>query len=222
MLVPMRRLLAVVCATVFADTMLFSTIVPLVPTLSDTYDLTTFRAGLLVASYGAGAVIAGIPSGMFASRIGPKRTVVLGLVVLAVSTLAFSLGESAIALGTARFAQGVASAITWCGALAWVTLATPSDQRGKTVGTVFSVAVLGLIVGPAIGAVADLTSLRATFVSIAGLTVVVILHVMVHPGVGPMRAHFGFEICFDAGTYIIVSGEHRERNVFGVSEIGVG
>jgi len=187
MLVPMRRLLAVVCATVFADAMLFSTIVPLVPTLSDTYDLSTFGAGVLVASYGAGAVIAGIPSGMFASRIGPKRTVVLGLIFLAFSTFAFSLGESAVALGTARFAQGVASAITWCGALAWLTLATPRDQRGKAVGTVFSVAVLGLIVGPAIGAVADLTSLRATFVAIAGVTVVVALFAASCPPGPPER-----------------------------------
>lgn len=173
MLEPMRRLLAVVSITVFADAMLFSAIVPLVPVLSDTYGLSKLGAGLLVAAYGAGALIAGIPSGMFASRIGPKSTVVVGLAVLAVSTLAFSLGESTVMLGAARFAQGVASAITWCGALAWLTLATPRDQRGKAVGTIFSIAVLGFIVGPAIGALAELTSLRATFLTIAGLTVLV-------------------------------------------------
>jgi MFS family permease len=171
----MRRLLAVVSVTVFADGMLFSAIVPLVPVLSDTYDLSKSGAGVLVAAYGAGAVIAGIPSGVFASRIGPKRTVVVGLLVLAVATLAFSLGESALTLGVARFAQGVASAITWCGALAWLTLATPRERRGKIVGTVFSVAVLGFIIGPAIGAIAEWTSLRATFMAIAGLTALVAL-----------------------------------------------
>ena len=56
MLVPMRRLLAVVCATVFADAMLFSAIVPLVPALSDSYNLSKTGAGVLVAAYGAGAV----------------------------------------------------------------------------------------------------------------------------------------------------------------------
>ncbi|MCY7302345.1 MAG: MFS transporter [Thermoleophilia bacterium] len=181
----MRRLLAVVSVTVFADAMLFSAIVPLVPVLSDTYDLSKTGAGVLVAAYGAGAVVAGIPSGVFASRIGPKRTVVIGLLVLAVSTLAFSLGESAAALGAARFAQGVASAITWCGALAWLTLATPRDQRGKAVGTVFSIAVLGFIVGPAIGAIAELTSLRGTFMMIAGLTVLVALFAASSPAGQP-------------------------------------
>ena len=185
MLDPMRRLLAVVSVTVFADAMLFSAIVPLVPVLSDTYDLSKLGAGVLVAAYGAGAVIAGIPSGVFASRIGPKRTVVVGLLVLAVSTLAFSLGESAVTLGVARFAQGVASAITWCGALAWLTLATPREKRGKLVGTVFSVAVLGFIIGPAIGAIAEWTSLRATFAAIAGLTVFVALFAASSPAGEP-------------------------------------
>jgi MFS family permease len=173
MLVPMGRLLAVVSVTVFADAMLFSAIVPLVPVLTDTYDLSKGGAGFLIAAYGAGAVIAGIPSGLFASRIGPKRTVVVGLVILGVSTAAFAVGESTATLGAARFVQGVASAITWCGALAWLTLATPRDQRGRMVGSVFGVAVLGFILGPAIGAIAELTSLRVTFLVIAVLTVLV-------------------------------------------------
>lgn len=173
MLDPMRRLLAVVSVTVFTDTMLFSAVVPLVPVLTDTYDLSKSGAGVLIAAYGAGALIAGIPSGLFAARIGPKRTVVVGLLVLAVSTAAFAIGDSAATLAAARFTQGVASAITWCGALAWLTLATPRDQRGKLVGSVFGVAVLGFIVGPAVGAIAELTSLQGTFLVISALTVLV-------------------------------------------------
>ena len=151
--------------------MLFSAIVPLIPGLTDTYELSKLEAGILVAAYGAGAVIAGIPSGLLASRIGPKRTVIIGLGVLALSTVAFSFGSSAVELGAARLTQGVASAVTWSGALAWLTLTTPRDQRGKALGIVFSFAVLGFIVGPAIGAVAELGSARATFIVIALLTV---------------------------------------------------
>ena len=173
MLDAMRRLLAVVSITVFTDTMLFSAIVPLIPVLTDTYDLSKLEAGILVAAYGAGAVIAGIPSGLLASRIGPKPTVIFGLVVLALSTVAFSLGTSVVALGCARFTQGVASAVTWSGALAWLTLTTPREQRGKALGIVFSVAVLGFIVGPAVGAIAELGSTRATFIVIALATLCV-------------------------------------------------
>ena len=173
MLDAMRRLLAVVSITVFTDTMLFSAIVPLIPILTDTYELSKLEAGILVAAYGAGAVVAGIPSGLLASRIGPKRTVIIGLIVLALSTLAFSFGSSAFELGAARFTQGIASAVTWSGALAWLTLTTPREHRGKMLGIVFSFAVLGFIVGPAIGAIAELGSARWTFIAIALITVAV-------------------------------------------------
>ncbi|MEI7759887.1 MAG: MFS transporter [Thermoleophilia bacterium] len=171
----MRRLLIVVSVTVFADTMLFSAIVPLIPGLAATYDLSKLEAGMLLAAYGAGAVISGIPSGILAVRLGPKRTVITGLILFAAATLAFALGSSAWSLEAARFAQGAASAITWCGALAWLTLATPRAQRGKALGIVFSFAVLGFVIGPAVGAAAHLSSIRTTFtvlaVAIVGVTV---------------------------------------------------
>ena len=184
MLGVMRRLLVVVSVTVFADTMLFSAIVPLIPRLTDEYDLSKSGAGLLVGAYGAGAMLGGIPAGVLASRIGPKRTVIIGLLILAAATLAFALGSSATGLGVARFVQGVASAVTWSGALAWLTLATPRERRGKALGTVFSLAVLGFIVGPAVGAVAELTSVRATFLAIAAATLLVTLFTASFPA-GP-------------------------------------
>ena len=126
MLDVVRRLLIVVSVTVFADTMLFSAIVPLIPSLTDHYDLSKLGAGLLVGAYGAGAMIGGIPAGLLAARIGPKRTVIIGLLTLAVATFAFAFGSSTVGLGVARFVQGIASAVTWSGALAWLTLDNPS------------------------------------------------------------------------------------------------
>ncbi len=163
MLGVVRRLLVLVSVIVFADTMLFSAIIPLLPAFANEYDLSKLGAGLLVGAYGAGAMLGGIPAGLLAARIGPKRTVVIGLVTLGIATLAFALGSSPLSLGAARFAQGVTSALTWAGALAWLTLATPRARRGRTLGTVFSFAVLGFIVGPAIGAVGELTSITGTF-----------------------------------------------------------
>ena len=117
-----RRLLVLVSVIVFVDTMLFGAIIPLVPGFADDFGLSKLQAGLLVGAYGAGAVIGGIPAGIVAARIGPKRTVVVGLAVLALASVAFALGGSPAALGVARFAQGFASAVTWAGALAWLTL----------------------------------------------------------------------------------------------------
>jgi MFS family permease len=162
-----RRLLVLVSVVVFADTMLFSAIIPLIPVFVDDYGLSKTQAGLLVAAYGAGAMIGGIPAGLLAARIGPKRTVVLGLTVLALASVAFAFGTSPAVLGLTRLTQGLASAVTWSGALAWLTLSTPRSRRGQTLGTAFGFAVLGFIVGPAIGALGELTSVEVVFVAVA-------------------------------------------------------
>lgn len=166
----MRRLLVLVSVIVFTDTMLFSAIIPLIPAFADDYGLSKLGAGLLVGAYGAGAVVGGIPAGLLAGRIGPKRTVVLGLATLAVASAGFALVGSPAALGVARFAQGFSSVVTWAGALAWLTLSTPRERRGQTLGTAYGFAVLGFIAGPAVGALAELTSLAAVFLAVAVIT----------------------------------------------------
>ena len=175
MLETVRRLLVLVSMIVFTDTMLFSAIIPLLPTFADDYGLSKLEAGILVGAYGAGAIAGGIPSGLAATRIGAKRTVLVGLATLAAATAAFALADSPGALGAARFAQGLASAITWSGALAWLTLATPRERRGQILGTAFGFAVLGFILGPAVGALGELTSIEAVFLVISLATVALVL-----------------------------------------------
>ena len=177
----MRRLLILVSVIVFADTMLFSAIIPLIPVFADDYGLSKFEAGLLVGAYGAGAMIGGIPAGLLATRIGPKRTVVLGLIALAFASVAFAFGSSPTALGLTRFAQGMASSVTWAGALAWLTLGTPRERRGQTLGTAFGFAVLGFIIGPAVGAVGELTSIGGVFITIAIVTGLLAIAAMTFP-----------------------------------------
>lgn len=162
----MKRLLALVSVVIFVDTMLFGALIPLVPGYAEQFDLTKLEAGLLFAAYGAGALVGGIPGGILGGKIGPKRAVVVGLVVLGLASIGFSLVTTPLALGTARFAQGVASALTWAGALAWLTAAAPRGRRGQLIGTAFGFAVLGAILGPSFGAVAKLTDIRISFASI--------------------------------------------------------
>ena len=163
----MRRVLVVTGTIVFLDTMLFGAIIPLLPAFADSYDLTKLEAGALLGAYGAGALVGGIPGGLLVGRIGPKRGLLLGLSVLALSSLAFALAGGPVALGLARFAQGVSSATTWAGALAWVATVTPRERRGQALGTVFGVAVLGFVVGPMFGGVAHLVGIRGSFAGVA-------------------------------------------------------
>jgi MFS family permease len=162
----MRRLLVLVSTVVFVDAMLFGALAPLVPGYADEFGLSKTGAGLLVAAFGAGALLGGIPGGLAAARFGPKRGVVAGLVLLSLASFAFAAAEGPWALGLARFVQGASSTITWAAALAWLTVATPRKRRGELIGTAFGAAVFGAILGPMFGAVAEAVSVRVSFASV--------------------------------------------------------
>ena len=156
-----RRLLLLVSSIIFVDALLFTALTPLVPAYAEEFDLSKAGAGLLVGAYGAGALFGGIPGGLAAARFGPKRAVVAGLVLLSVSSFAFALADSAMALGGARFVQGIASTATWAGALAWISVTAPRERRGEVIGTAFGAAIFGAVLGPVFGGLAELVWHRA-------------------------------------------------------------
>jgi MFS family permease len=180
-----RRLLVLVCTVVFVDAMLFGALTPLVPGYADEFELSKTGAGLLVASFGIGALFGGIPGGLVAMRWGPKTAVVGGLALLAASSFAFAAADGPWALGLARFVQGLSSTTTWAGALAWLTVATPRSRRGELIGTAFGAAVFGAILGPMFGAVADTVGIRLSFGAVGVVAVVLAAWAASREGVSP-------------------------------------
>ena len=165
--------------------MLFGALAPLIPGYADELGLSKTGAGLLVASFGAGALLGGIPGGLAALRWGPRTAVVAGLVLLAGSSFAFAAAEGPWALGLARFVQGASSTTTWAGALAWLTVATPRERRGELIGIAFGAAVFGAILGPMFGAVADAVGIGASFAVVGAVAVVLAGWAATRPGAAP-------------------------------------
>ncbi len=176
---------------VFVDAMLFGALAPLVPGYADEFGLSKAGAGLLVASFGAGALLGGIPGGLAAARLGPKIAVVAGLVLLAFSSFAFAAAEGPWALGPARLVQGFSSTITWAGAFAWLTVATPRERRGELIGTAFGAAVFGAILGPMFGAVADSVGFAVSFTAVGLVAVALAGWAATRPTAPPHRAFAG-------------------------------
>lgn len=176
----MRRLFVLVCSIVFIDAMLFGALIPLVPGYVDAFELSKLQAGLLVGAYGGGAVLGGIPGGLIAGRIGPKRAVIAGMLLLAVASFGFAVAGSPAGLGVARFVQGFSSTMTWAGALAWLTVSAPRERRGELLGTVFGIAVLGAILGPMFGAIAHTAGIRGSFTGVGIVALVLALAAMLH------------------------------------------
>jgi MFS family permease len=166
----MRRLALLCSAMVFIDVAFFSAIAPLLPDYVDDLGLSEAEAGILSASYAAGTLLASLPAGLVASRLGPRRTVIIGLVLLGCTSLVFGFAEEIVLLDTVRFAQGVAGALIWSGALTWLITTSPPERRGAVIGTALGTAVAGALLGPALGAVAGAIGTEVVFSSVLIVT----------------------------------------------------
>jgi MFS family permease len=163
----MKRLPLLTSAIVFFDTLFFTALTPLLPHYAAALGLGKAGAGVLAAAYPAGALVGAIPSGVVAARLGVKPTVLVGLSCVAACTILFGVATAPWELDTARFLQGLASAFSWTGALAWLVAGTPASRRGATIGGAFAAATGGALFGPVLGAVASQAGIRPTF-AVAG------------------------------------------------------
>lgn len=163
----MRRILLLVGAIVLVDTVFFAALTPLLPHYAHRLGLGKGGAGVLAASYPLGALFGSMPSGIVAARLGVKPTVLVGLSVVALTTALFGVAGPAWELDLARFCQGVASAFSWTGALAWLVAAAPAGRRGALIGRAFAFAVVGALLGPALGGIASVAGTGWTFGAVA-------------------------------------------------------
>lgn len=168
----MRRLLLLVAALVWVDTMLYAALTPLLPHFAHDLGLSKGQAGVLVGGYAAGALVGGLPGGLAAGRFGPRRTVLAGLALMGLASLGFAFAGSFWTLFGARFVQGCASGFTWAGSFAWLLAAAPRDRRGQLVGSALAAATFGALFGPVIGSAAALAGRDVVFSALAGLSVV--------------------------------------------------
>jgi MFS family permease len=166
----MRRLLLLASAMIFFDVAFFAAIAPLLPGYVNDLGLSKGQAGVLSASYAAGTLVASLPAGFLASRVGPRRSVICGLLLLGVASLVFGFVDQIYLLDAARFTQGIAGALIWAGALTWLITAAPDESRGSVIGTALGTAVAGALLGPVLGALAASIGTELVFGSVLIVT----------------------------------------------------
>jgi MFS family permease len=175
------RLLMVVSAAVFIDTLFYAVITPLLPQLSHELHLSKLTAGVMTASYPAGMLVASLPGGALAVRRGPRFTLITGITLLVVSTVAFGLLNTAPALDIARFVEGIGGACSWAGGLTWIVSATPVERRGAVMGQALGTSIAGALFGPAVGALASATGRGVLFCVLAAITSLLLIPIRALP-----------------------------------------
>jgi MFS family permease len=170
-----RRLLVMVSAIVLVDTMFYAAIAPLLPYYAHHFHLAKAQAGVLAAAYAAGTLLGSLPAGWMATRVGVRATILVGLGLMIVSSVAFAFARDIAALDIARFVQGVGGAGSWAAGLAWLIGRAPVNRRGEMIGAALSAAIVGALLGPVLGTAATQTSPKLVFLLVAGLGMLLLI-----------------------------------------------
>lgn len=167
----MRKLVILASVMIFFDVTFFAAIAPLLPDYVDQLGLSKAEAGILSAAYAAGTLLGSLPAGYVASRMGPRWTLIFGLLLLGSSSVIFGFAEHIVLLDGARFIQGAAGALIWSGALTWLITSVPEERRGAIIGSALGTAVAGALLGPIVGAVAGEIGTEPVFSSVLLITI---------------------------------------------------
>ncbi len=158
-----------VAAIVLVDTMFYAAISPLLPYYAHHFHLAKSQSGVLTAAYAAGTLIGSLPAGWLAVRLGVRATIVTGLGLMVVASVAFAFGTSVVVLDAARFVQGVGGAASWAAGMAWLIARAPDNRRAEVIGGTLSAAIAGALLGPVLGTAATQTSPKLVFSLVAAL-----------------------------------------------------
>jgi MFS family permease len=180
-----RRLLALSCAIVLADTIFYAALTPLVPYFNEEFGLGKSAVGLLGGAFGAGVLAGAAPGGYFASRVGVKAAALVGLTLLSLTSLGFALADTTWMLLAMRFVGGFGSALSWVSAFTWLVARAPEERRGELIGFMLSAAVVGALLGPVLGSAAALVGLLPAFASVAVAGLGIALWALFEPAPAP-------------------------------------
>lgn len=160
----------------------FSLVTPVLPLYALTFSITLAMVGGLVASSGVSRVLVNIPAGVISDRIGVKRSMEIGLGIVALSAFVSALATNYWILLVGLVAQGAGAAIYFTTSYIGVSHLCPVSKRGKLLSLFISAQFLGATSGPILGgSLGEWFGLTAPFVvySLIALAAIVIVHFLI-------------------------------------------
>jgi predicted MFS family arabinose efflux permease len=147
---------------------------PILKPIADNLQATPSQVSLLFTSYMAVMGVAMLVTGMVSSRIGPKRTLLIGLVIIIAGAGLAGMSDSVTDIVGWRALWGLGNALFIATALATIV----SSARGSVAQAIilYEAALgLGIAVGPLVGGVLGSISWRGPFFGVSALMAVALV-----------------------------------------------
>ena len=124
---------------------------PVLPAYAASFGISYALVGIIVSSFAIARMFLDIPAGVVAYKLGMKKFMILGLILIAVSSVAAGYAPSYEVLLSARILEGVGSAMYTTVSMTLIAVISPPEHRGATLSFYISMMLLGSVSGPVLG-----------------------------------------------------------------------
>lgn len=163
--------LFVLAAAIFCTMLGNGVVMPFVPLYAQQFGAASLGAGFLFSAHSAPRTFLLPLIGTASDRTGRRAFLLAGVLLYALSSVAFLLANSLFLLIIVMAVQGVATAMVQPVTLAYVGDLTPKGKEGAYSGYINTAFLGGVAGGPILGGVIkDMFSMEASFVALGGLS----------------------------------------------------
>ena len=150
----------------------FGVVIPVLTPFAKTFEASNFQLGLVVSLFAAMRLITSPFAPGIGRRLGERNAITLGVLIVAVSTVATALAPTLEFMLIARGLGGIGSATFTISAINLLLSTAPEHLRGRASGLYQGGFLLGNMTGPALGGLLSGISLEAPFYFYAAMLVV--------------------------------------------------
>lgn len=151
-------------------------IVPALPVYARSFGVSFEIASLVIIVHQLGVTLSSFPIGLLMDRLGRRKILLTGPIILAVSSLLVAVARSFFELLVYRFIGGVGQQMWHLGRLAMIADTGADRERGRQITTMAAMQHSGRLFSPALGGLlAGYWDIRAPFIALALLSLIAII-----------------------------------------------
>jgi len=167
-----RQLLLSIYIPAFSMSLCRGLVLPIMPLFALSFEVSYAMVGVLLAAEGVGNLLFDIPAGTLVARLGRKRSMMIGAVIMGATASAMAQATLLWEAAGYRFVSGIGMALWNIARHAYITEMVATGVRGRTNAGLGGLGRIAGFVAPVAGGIlAERMGLQAPFVVYAALSV---------------------------------------------------